>query len=145
LSTDAFEEAQRLRPADPISDETRVVLELDQRANGERAKDSVCLAAVEAELREIRLQLLHVVTTQVWGCEIQEPRSKEPRRFDEELPRRLCADSVGGEPAGQLECDDGIGRGVAVEAQLDRVGIKKVQSLQASLNATDHFAALAAG
>ena len=44
-----------------------------------------------------------------------------------------------------MECDDGIGRGVAVEAQLDRVGIKKVQCLQASLNATDRFAALAAG
>ena len=73
MSTDAFEEAQRLRPADPISDETRVVLELDQRANGERAKDSVCFTAVEAEFCEVRLQLLHVVTTQMRGCEIQEP------------------------------------------------------------------------
>jgi hypothetical protein len=145
LSTDAFEESQRLRPADAISDETRVVLELDQRANGERTKDSVCLAAVEAELCEIRLQLFNVIATQMWGCEIQEPRSKEPRRFDEELPRGLCADAVGGETTGRLECNDGISRGVAVEAQLDRVGIEEVQCLQALLNATDRFAALAAG
>ena len=121
------------------------MLELDQRANGERTKDSVCFAAVEAELCEIRLQLLHVVTTQMWGCEIQEPRSKEPRRFDEELPRRLSADAVCGQPSGQLECNDGISRGVAIEAQLDRVGIEEVQCLQALLSAPDRFAALAAG
>ena len=145
LSTDAFEESQRLRPTDPISDETRVVLELDQRANGHWTKDSVCLTAIEAKLRKIRLQLLHVVTTQVWRCEIQEPRSKEPRRFDEELPRRLSADAVCGQPSGQLECNDGISRGVAIEAQLDRVGIEEVQCLQALLSAPDRFAALAAG
>ena len=121
------------------------MLELDQRANGEWAKDSVCFAAVKAELCEIRLQLLHVVATQMRGREIEEPRSKEPRRFDEELPRRLCADSVCGETTGRLERDDGISRGVTVEAQLDRVGIEEVQCLQALLNATDRFAALAAG
>ena len=105
------------------------MLELHQCTHGERTKDAICLAAVEAELCEIRLQLFYVIAAQMGRGEIEEAGAEQPRRLDEQLPCRLRADAIRGESATRLERDEGIGGRIAEEAQLDRLSVEQVQRL----------------
>lgn len=120
-------------------------MELHQRTHGEWTEDAVGFAAVETKLCEIRLQLFHIVPTQMGRGEIEESRAEQPRRLDEQLPRGLRADAISGESATRLKRDQCIGGRIAEETQLDRLSVEQVQRLQAALNTTNRLAALTAG
>ena len=121
------------------------MLELHQCTHGERTEDAICLATVEAEFCEIRLQLFHVITAQMGRGEIEESRAEQPRRLDEQLPRGLRADAISGESATRLKRDQCICGRIAEETQLDRLSVEQVQRLQTALNTTNRLAALTAG
>ncbi len=106
--------ASRLGPGDTVRGESRVHLELANRALGEGAEDAVDHPAREAEHAERLLQHAHVCAVEVRHAQVEHAIAQREARIDKRRPGLIADEPVLGKTVLSLEAANRL-RGRAQE------------------------------
>jgi hypothetical protein len=144
LPTNAIESLQRFLATYTVGNKPVVELKITQRGNRFWPQDSVNAAAMKTKLCQCVLQQFNIISTQLRRGEIQQSRTKQPRRLNEQCPCVGVAHSVGRQPTQLLKLRKGFSRCITKITKINLGYIKKSSSTQPTLYSNNNFGALSA-
>jgi hypothetical protein len=113
LPTNAIESLQRFLATYTVGNKPVVELKITQCSNRFWPQDSVYAAAMKTKLCQCGLQQFNIISTQLGRGEIQQTRTKQPRRFNEQCPGVGVAHSICRQPTQLLKTRKGFCRCIA--------------------------------